>query len=309
MTEQRRKRYPSDITDAQWEILEPLIPQPSQEGRPATVERREILNAILYVLRSGCPWRLIPHDLPHWNTAYSYFRQWKRDGTWEQIHAVLRQRLRIQMGREAEPSAGSIDSQSVKTSAVRGDERGFDAGKKISGRKRHILVDSQGLLLAVKVHAANIQDRDGARLLLEPLMGLLPRMLLLWADSAYAGTLVQWIKEHLDWNVEIIKRLGIAANELGVGEPQGEKSKGFQIQPRRWVVERTFAWISRSRRLARDFEGLCDTSEAFIHLAMSRLMLTRLSQLAVSFFVCKHILRVKLKGREINWGYIPDKSV
>ena len=133
--EQPRKRYPSDITDEQWAILGPLIPEPSQDGRPAELDRREIVNGILYVLRSGCPWRMLPHDLPHWNTVYSYFRDWKRDGLWERIHTLLRERLRIQMGREACPSAGSIDSQSVKTSAVRGDMRGYDAGKKNQRQK------------------------------------------------------------------------------------------------------------------------------------------------------------------------------
>lgn len=153
--------------------------------------------------------------------------------------------------------------------------------KKISGRKRHICVDSQGLLMAVKVHAANIQDRDGARLLLEALIGLFPRMQLLWADSAYAGTLLEWIAARLGWKVEITKRLGTAKSSQGELEPHVEKQKGFVVQPRRWVVERTFAWLSRSRRLARDFEGLCETSEALIHLAMSKLMLARLSSFSV----------------------------
>ena len=157
-----RRPYLSDVTDAQWAILEPLRPVPDPDGRPLEIERREIINAIFYVLRSGCPWRYSPHDFPVWETVYSYFRDWKCDGTWERIRTALRKQLRVKIGRDPEPSAAIIDSQSVKTSAVRGDERGYNGGKKVLGRKRHLLVDTQGFLLAVKVHAANIQDRQGA---------------------------------------------------------------------------------------------------------------------------------------------------
>lgn len=156
---------------------------PRKAGRPLEIARRELVNAILYVLRSGCPWRLLPHDFPRWFTVYSYFRRWKRDGTWEGIHHALRRELRVQVGREPEPSAAVIDSQSVKTSPVRGDARDYDAGKKIWGRKRHLLVDTLGLLICVKVLAADITDREGGKILLTALSGKLPRLLLIWADS------------------------------------------------------------------------------------------------------------------------------
>ena len=200
-----RKVYTSDVTDAQWQFLEPLIPVPSGEGRPAVIARREIVNAIFYMLRAGCPWRLLPHDFPKWQTVYSYFRDWKRDGTWERIHTTLRKQTREKMGRDPEPSAAIIDSQSIKTSAVRGDERGYDGGKKIQGRKRHILVDTQGFVLAVKVHAANIADRDGAKLLLEPLGDRFPRLQLIWADGAYTGQIRTWVRETLGFDLKIVQ--------------------------------------------------------------------------------------------------------
>jgi putative transposase len=282
MKQVERQLYPSDVTDAQWAILAPLMPVPDPEGRPLEIERREIVNAIFYVLRTGCPWRYLPHEFPKWETVYSYFRDWKRDGTWENMHTALRKQLRVQMGRDPEPSAAIIDSQSIKTSSVRGDERGYDGGKKIQGRKRHLLVDVNGLVLAVKVHAANILDRHGAPLLLGPLAHQFPRLQLIWADSGYNGKCREWIKEHLGVEVEIVNHPWTGIK--GVWAPEGTeidwdkvKPKGFHVLPRRWVVERTNAWISRCRRLARDFEGLCASSEAFIFIAMSKLMLTRLA--------------------------------
>jgi putative transposase len=178
-----RRNYPSDVSDAEWTILEPLIPTAKPGGRPQEIERREIVNAILYVLRSGCPWRLLPHDLPRWFTVYAYFRHWKRDGTWESVHHALRRQLRVRVGREPEPSAAVVDSQSVKTSPVRGDGRRLRRGKKKPGAENGTgTVDTQGLVICAKVLAADITDRDGAKVLLTALSGHLPRLLLIWRD-------------------------------------------------------------------------------------------------------------------------------
>jgi len=255
-----RKAYPSDLTDAEWEILEPLIPAISEEAVHVKYTRREIVNGILYVLRSGCPWRLMPHDLPAWGTVYDYFRMWQKQG------------------RDEEPSAAVIDSQSIKTSAVRGSEKGFDKGKNIWGRKRHLLVDTQGDLMEVKVTAASASDLSGGKKLLEPLRGRFPRLSLIWGDSHYGGKLREWVKEHLGWDIQTVQRLG-TAHDVNVmeSEPKSKPStRGFQVQPRRWVVERSFGWITRWRRLTRDHEGLPETSEAFIKLSASRRMLSHL---------------------------------
>jgi putative transposase len=185
-TQFNRKPYPSDLSDAQWELLAPFIPGPAADSPREPIARREIINGILYLLRTGCSWRQMPHDLPNGKTVYHYFRKWKRDGTWEKAMSSLRKQVRTQMGRDPEPSAAIIDSQSIKTSPVRSVERGYDAGKKIMGRKRHILVDTQGFLLAVKVLAANLADRLGAQLLLQALVGCFPRIIHLFADKASA---------------------------------------------------------------------------------------------------------------------------
>src|SRR2546429_7898350 len=203
-----RKAYPSDLTDAEWEILEPFIPEVSEEATVETISRREIVNGILYVLRSGWPWRLMPHDLPAWGTVYYYFRTWRIAGIWDKAMQALRRQMRQKQGRDEEPSAAVIDSQSIKTSAVRGPEKGFDMGKRIWGRKRHVLVDTQGNLMEVKVTAASDSDLCGAKKLLEPLKQLFPRMSLLWGDSHYKGTLIEWIKQQLGWNVQVVQGLG-----------------------------------------------------------------------------------------------------
>jgi putative transposase len=257
-----RKAYPSDLSDAEWQIIKPLIPPAKPGGRPRKHAMREILNAIFYILCSGCAWRMLPHDLPPWQTVYHYLRQWKGDGTWERMNQAFRTKLRIAAGREAEPSASVLDSQSVKTTSVKG-VRGYDAGKNVNGRKRHILVDTMGLLLMVLVHAADIQDRDGAKLLLNKVKQCFTRLRLIWADGNYSGKLIDWVRETHGWVLEIVKR--------------DKDVKGFQVLPRRWVVERTFAWLCRYRRLSKDYEVLTETSEAMIYAAMVRLMVRRLA--------------------------------
>jgi len=206
---------------------------------------------------------MLPHDLPPWKTVYHYFRHWRKDGTWERINAALRVEVRVAAGREPEPSAAILDSQSVKTTETPG-IRGYDAGKKVNGRKRHILVDTLGLLLMVVVHAAHIQDRDGAKLVLERVRGRFPRLHLIWADGGYAGQLVEWVKIVCHWVLEIVKRPGDV--------------KGFQVLPRRWVAERTFGWLGRYRRLSKDYEGVPETSEAMVYIAMIHLMVRRLGR-------------------------------
>ena len=237
------------------------------------------------MLRSGCPWRLLPHDLPNWSTVYLYFREWKQAGIWEQVNATLRRQVRVCLGRDPEPSAAILDSQSIKTSSVRGDARGYDGGKKIQGRKRHLLVDTQGLLISVKVLAADLGDREGGKVMLLPLLGKIPRLQVIWADSGYAGSpFEQWVKEHLAVRLQIVTHPWTGLR--GVWAPEGAKidwdkimPKGFHILPRRWIIERTNAWITHCRRLSRDFEGTHSSSESFIYLAMTKLMVASLARI------------------------------
>jgi putative transposase len=260
-------------------VLIPLLPAAKPGGRPRSVDLRRILNGVFYLLRTGCAWRYLPREYGPWSTVFHYFRLWRRSSLWERIQAVLRERLRRTVGREPTPSAAIIDSQSVKTTE-QGGPHGYDGGKKVNGRKRHILVDTLGLLLKVIVHPANVQDRDGAKLVLAGQRQQLPRLRHLWADQAYTGPILDWIQEQLGWTVEIVER---SPRRGFVVTPDGEFQRValpavFEPLPRRWVVERTLAWISHYRRMSKDYERLPATSEALVYLTGIRLLLGRLTR-------------------------------
>src|SRR3954464_9332524 len=259
----KRKHYPSDLTDAQWNRLKRLLPPAKPGGRPRSVDLRQVLNGILYIVRGGCAWRMMPHDLPPWSTCYDYFRKWRNDGLWRRINDTLRDQVRRKAGRKKSPSMGIIDSQSVKTTE-QGGPRGKDAHKMVNGRKRHLVVDTLGLVMAAVVHAADIQDRDGARLVLAAIKGRFPRLRKILADAIYNGGIAEWAKQCGGWVLEV------------VAKPERKKGEPFKVMKWRWIVERTFAWLGRSRRLSKDYERQPESSEAMIHISMIQLMLRRL---------------------------------
>jgi transposase len=258
------RRYDTDVTDEQWAWLEGLLPPPSKDGPKERHPRREIVNAILYVVRTGCAWRHLPSDFPPWQTVFRYFSRWRREGVVQRVHDRLRDAVRDAEGRDPMASAGIVDAQSVKgADTVGAATRGFDAGKKVNGRKRHIVVDTLGLLIVVMVTAASVQDRDGGRRVLAKARMAMPSIVRVWADGGYAGRLVRFALTALRITVEIVKK--------------NDGQRTFEVLPRRWVVERTLSWISRCRRLDHDYERLREHAEAMVHWAMIGIMVRRLA--------------------------------
>lgn len=261
------KAYSSNLNRAEYELIEPLIPMAKPGGRPRTVEMWDILNALLYVLVQGCKWRDLPGDLPAWQTVYTYWRNWRLDGTWIKIHDQLYAWVRVDVGRHPSPSESILDSQSVKSAAGVQKQVGFDAGKCIKGRKRFLSVDTLGLVLRVLVTAASTPEREGGKRVLKRVKHkdkAVSRLHTVWADSGFDGApFMQWVMDVCRWIVQIVIR------------PQ--QTKGFVLLKKRWVVERTFGWLMGCRRLVRDYELLPETSENFIYLALIRIMLRRLA--------------------------------
>ena len=260
-----KRIYPSDLSGGEYKFLKKCLPKQKNFGRPSRHTRREILNGIFYLLRTGCAWRYLPRDYPPWQTVYHYFRVWRKAAWWKTANKRLRRLLRLKSGRSNQSRVGIIDSQSAKTVDTAREAVSFDGGKKGTGRKRHLLVDSLGLVITVVVHAAGISETAGARAVLQELIGRWWRLKLIWLDGGYKNSLIEWIKGLKRWRevtLEWVLRL--------------EGEKGFKLLPKRWIVERTSGWLSKQRRLSKDYEALGETSEAMIYAAMIRLMVARL---------------------------------
>lgn len=263
-----RTAYPCALTDQMWQVISAVLPErdPARGGRPRKYGHRLIIDTILYVLVAGCAWRLVPRDLAPWDAAYRWFRHWSALGVWDEIHHALREQVRRTEGRDPEPTAAVLDSQTAQ-SACGGEQIGYDAGKRTRGRKRHLLVDTCGLLLICVVHSASIQDRAGAKLVLCSITDEHPNLGLIWVDGGYANSvdasLIDWADQELGIRLEVVKR--------------NDGLKGFHVLPRRWVVERTLGWLTRCRRLCRDYERTIAHAEDFIKIAMIRLMAARLT--------------------------------
>jgi putative transposase len=266
-----RTRYATDLTDAQWELISPFMPKPCGAGKPLEVNFREIVNAILYRLRTGCPWELLPHDFPPKSTVFEYYRKWQFNGTLQSIHDAMRASVRLKAGKAAEATVALLDSQSAKTTE-NCQEAGYDAGKKINGRKRHLLVDTLGLVIVAVVTLASVQDRDGAKLTLAASGESTVKTV--FADTAYSGKLIDWSKRNYDVDLKIVKR------------PQGK----FEVVSMRWIAERTFGWLNRYRLLSKEYETTMESSTADIHIAMMNIMVRRLTRPPKRTYANEHLL-------------------